>query len=40
MQEGGEQREDGKYVQLGDSHHLGRVEIVPVPQLVRCIRDK
>ena len=37
MQEGWEERKDGEDVQLGDCHHLCGVEVVPVPQLVRCV---
>jgi hypothetical protein len=35
VQEGGEEREDGEDVELGDGHHLGGVHVVPVPELVR-----
>lgn len=36
-EEGGEEREDGEEVQLRDEHHLRWVQVVPVPQLVRCV---
>jgi hypothetical protein len=40
VQESREKREDGEDVQLGDGHHFGGVEVVPVPQLVCCMRGK
>ena len=38
VKKSGEESEDGEDVELRDGHHLCRVEVVPMPEFVRCVK--